>query len=148
MLLEVLGAFCGNPAQVLRYGSCGKDKRQRNDREDQPRGTSRHEHVVRVSDIQAKNVEGHVLQGLDVLENRKGEQEEENRRRGQHSKGDVQAAVKLQPGAAVTAVAEVLFVIPAHLRRNPGDVISPARQDGAYDVIIASGSSHSFFTHF
>jgi hypothetical protein len=37
----------------------------------------------------------------------------------------------------------VLFIVPAHLRRNPGDVISPARQDGAHDVIIASGSCHS-----
>jgi hypothetical protein len=53
--------------------------------------------------------------------------------------------VELQAAAAVGAIGEMLFVIPAHLRRNPGDVISPARQDGAYDVIIASGSGHQFF---
>ncbi len=88
-----------------------------------------------------------MFEGLDVLESREGEQEEQDRQRCQHSKRNVKTAVELQPRAAMAAVGEVLFVIPAHLRRNPGDVISPASQDGAYDVIITSGSSHSFVTH-
>ena len=148
MLLDVLGALRRDVAQVTGHRCRRKHESQRNDREDQPRNSGGHEHVEHVGDIQAKNVEGHVLQRLDVLKDRKGEQEEENGRRGQHRKGDIKAAMKLQPGAAVAAVGEVLFIIPAHLLRYPGDVISPARQDGAYDVIIASGSNHSFITHF
>lgn len=54
--------------------------------------------------------------------------------------------MKLQPCATMTAIGKVLFIVPAHLRRDPGDVISPASQNGAYDVIIASGSSHLFYT--
>jgi hypothetical protein len=89
-----------------------------------------------------------MFQWLDVLKHRQGEQEKQHRQRGQHSERYIQATVELQPPAAMRAIGEVLFVIPAHLRRDPGDVISPARQDGAYDVIIASGSCHCLVTHF
>ena len=142
-LFNVLSALGRDAAQVLRRWSGRKDQGQRNHRENQPGDTSRHEHVEHVGDIEAKNVKSHVLQGLDVLQHREGEQEKEHRQGGQHGKGDIEAAMKLQPRAAMTAFREMLFVIPAHLRRYPGDVISPARQDGAYDVIITSGSSHS-----
>ena len=37
-------------------------------------------HVVRVGDIQARYLEGHVLQRLDVLQNRQREEEENTAR--------------------------------------------------------------------
>jgi hypothetical protein len=147
MFFDVLGAFRRDVAQVAGRGCCRKHKSQRNDREDQPGDAGRHKHVVHVGNVEAEDVERHMFEGLDVLKDREGEQEEENRQRGQHRKRNIQAAVELQPRAAVAAVGKVLFIVPSHLGRNPGDVISPARQDGAYDVIIASGSSHSFITH-
>src|ERR1051326_7334755 len=39
------------------------------------------------------------------------------------------------PAAAVFASDEMLFVIPAHLRRQAGNIVAPPRQDFAYDGI-------------
>jgi hypothetical protein len=115
---------------------------QRNHREAKPRNAGRNQHMVGVGDVQAEDVEGHMLQRLDVLENRQREEEEEDRQRGQNGQRHIQAAVELLPGAAVGAFGKMLLVVLAHLRGDPGDVISPACQDGAYDSVCALGSCH------
>lgn len=50
--------------------------------------------------------------------------------------------MKVLTSAAMSTLGKVLFVILAHLRRDPGDVIAPAGQDGAYYSICTSGCCH------
>ena len=75
--------------------------------------------MVHVEDIQAENLEGHMLQRLDVVENRQREEEEEYRQRSENGQRRIQAAVELLPGAAVGAFGKMMFVVLAHLRVNP-----------------------------
>src|ERR1039458_1239581 len=98
--------------------------------------------MVGVGNIQAEDIEGPRRQRVDVLENRQREEEEKDRRRGENGKRYIQAAVELLPRAAMGAFGKMLLVVLAHLRRDPGDVISPTCQDGACDSVCASGSSH------
>ena len=50
-----------------------------NYREAKPCNAGRHQHVVGIKDIQAKDIEGNMFQRLDVLENCQREEEEEDR---------------------------------------------------------------------
>jgi hypothetical protein len=98
--------------------------------------------VVDVEDVQSQYFERYVFQGLDVMKNREGEEEEEHRERGQYSQRYIQAAVELLPGAAVRAFGEMMLIVFAHLRRDSRDVVSPACQDGACNSVGASGTCH------
>jgi len=60
--------------------------------------------VIHVGDVQAQDVEGYVLEGLDVLDDGEREEEEEEAREVSTGQGDVEAAVKLQTRAAMGAV--------------------------------------------
>ncbi len=99
-------------------------------------------HVVHVGDVESEDVKGNVLQRLDVVKNGQREEEEEDGQRSEHGQRYVQAAVELLPGAAVGALGEVMLIVLAHLRRDAGNVISPACQDGACDSVCASGNCH------
>lgn len=52
------------------------------------------------------------------------------------------------PRDATRTFGEVLLIVLAHLGRDPGDVVSPACQDAAYDSVSATGSCHRLKTHF
>ena len=55
----------------------------------------------------------------------------------EYNQRNVNGAMDFLPAAAVFATGEVLFVIAAHFRRQARNVISPARQNFAYDWINA-----------
>ena len=78
-LFDEPGALGGEAAQVGGRGSGREHQRERNQRETEPGDAGREQHVVRVFDIQAEGLEGYVLQGLDVLEDREREEEEKDR---------------------------------------------------------------------
>src|ERR1035437_2945657 len=98
--------------------------------------------MVGVGDIQAEGVEGHMLHRLEVIENQQREEEEEERQRGQRRQRYIQAAVKLLSRSAMGTFGKMLLIVLAHLRRDSGNIISPTRQDAAYDSICTSGCCH------
>jgi len=65
----------------------------------------------------------------EVVDDGKGEDEDNCRYRGQGDEGDVDGAMKFLPGTAMIAFGEVGLVIAAHLRREAGNVIAPSRED-------------------
>ena len=138
-----LGALGGDAAQVGRRGRGRQHQRQGNHRETKPRDARRNQHMVGVCNIQAEEIEGYMFQRLEVIEDRQRKEEKEDRQRGQYRQRYIQAAVKLLPRAAMGTFGKMLLVVLAHLRCDPGDVISPACQDGACYSVRASGSCHN-----
>jgi len=76
---------------------------------------------------------------LEVVNDRKGEQEDEGGEGGESDKSEVDGAVKAATGAAVLALGEMRFVIAAHLGEDAGDVISPTGEYVSHDLIDALG---------
>jgi hypothetical protein len=54
-----------------------------------------------------------------------------------HDEGYVDDAVQALPGAAMLTGREMLLVVAAHLRRNPGNVVAPARKNFSHQGIDA-----------
>src|SRR6202041_3338136 len=77
-------------------------------------------------------------QRLNVMNDRKGQQEDEDRQSAQADENYVYGAMHTLSCAAVTAGGQMLFVIGAHLRRDAGNVITPARKYVPDDSIGAS----------
>jgi len=139
----------GGDAAQVRWRRSGRTHQHECDhRETQTCDASRNEHVVHVEDIEAEDFEGDVVERLDVIENREGKKEKEDGQRGKDSQGHIEAAVEFLAGAAMRAFDKVLFVVFAHLRINPRDVIAPACQNGAYNSVGTIGSCHREKTHF
>ena len=147
-LFNQFGACCGDAAQIGRRRRRHRDKGERNHRETDACDCSGNQHVVHVERIEAQHIDGDMFEGLDVHENGQGEYREKDGEAGQHKQGDVEAAMKLLLGTALTALSEMALVVATHFRRNTGDVVPPACQDGAYNPIIATISCHSLLTHF
>jgi hypothetical protein len=51
--------------------------------------------------------------------------------------------MEFQAGAAAAAIGEMLFIIPAHFRGDPGNVIPPARQNRANNAVGTLNFRHS-----
>ncbi len=78
-LFDQPGPLGGN-ASKIGWRRCGCQHQGQGDhREAKPRNPGREEHVVGVGNIQAEDIEGHMFQRLDVLENRQREEEEKDR---------------------------------------------------------------------
>jgi len=140
-LFEQLGAF----PQVARRRRGGHHQRQRDHGKTQPGNASRHQHAIGIGNVQAEDVEGDMFERFYVLHDRERKQKEHRRQRGQHGQRHIERTMELLPRPAMRAFLEVLLVVLAHLRRNAGNVISPARQNVAYDSISAMGSCHKEF---
>src|SRR5208337_3859798 len=98
--------------------------------------------MVGVFNIQTEEVEGHMLQRLKVIENQQCEEEKEDCQRSQNRQSYIQAAVELLTREAVGTFGEMLLIVFAHLRINPGYVITPARQDATCDSVCTLGCCH------
>jgi hypothetical protein len=72
-----------------------------------------------------------------MADHAKGQQEYATGNRSQRNQAYVDDAVHALPAAAVLTSGEVAFVVAAHLWRQAGDIIAPARQDLAHDRIDA-----------
>ena len=79
--------------------------------------------MVGVLAVQSEDIEGHVLQRPDVLQNREREEKEESRKRGQNRKRDVNAAMEVLTSAATGAFGKMTLAVPAHLREMPETAI-------------------------
>jgi hypothetical protein len=88
-----------------------------------------------------------VLKGLDVAQHRQSEEREEDGKGRESDKRNIECAMELQAGAAAAALDEMLFVIPAHLGIDPGDVIPPACKDCAYNPVGTWSFRHNRWTH-
>src|SRR5579862_8454076 len=67
----------------------------------------------------------------------KGQQEDAPRNRGQRDQAYINEAVNALPAAASLAGGKVAFVVAAHLRRQAGNIVPPARKNFPYDGIDA-----------
>ena len=72
-----------------------------------------------------------------IVNDRERQQKHPGRHRRQRDQPNINHAMDFLVAAAVFATAEVVFVVAAHLRRQARNVISPARQNFAYDWINA-----------
>ena len=72
-----------------------------------------------------------------VPDHSKGQQKHAAGKRCQSDQAYVNDAVQALPAAAVVAPGEVVFVVAAHLWRQAGNVVSPARQNFPYNRIDA-----------
>ena len=73
--------------------------------------------------------------GIVVANGSEGDEEECGGNCGNSDEPYVNRAMETLARAAVNAFGEVLLVVAAHLRRDAGDVVSPACQDIAYYLI-------------
>jgi len=136
-------AFRGHVADIGGGGGGDQDQDEGDQREAEAGKGSRDQHLIHRNRVQAEDVEGYVLQDFDALQDGQGEEKGDHGERGEDGQGGVQSAMKFLPCPAVGAFVEVLFVIPAHLRRNCGDVVAPATQNGSNYPVCALGSCHS-----
>ena len=67
----------------------------------------------------------------------KSHQEDGARKRSQSDQREIDIAVQMLPGTAVSAAVEVVFVVFAHLGRKAGDVVTPASQNFSNNGINA-----------
>jgi hypothetical protein len=72
-----------------------------------------------------------------VPDHAKRQQKNPARNRGQRDQPYIDYAVNFLAGEAVWALREMAFVVFAHLRRQSGNIVSPARQNLADDGINA-----------
>src|SRR5579871_3182019 len=84
-----------------------------------------------------------MLERLDVLQNRECEQEEYGGKRKQDGECCIETAVKLQPRTAARTLRKMLLVVFPHLRRDAGDIVAPASQNGAYHAVSALSFRHN-----
>ena len=75
--------------------------------------------------------------GIEMADHAKSQQKDRSRNRCQGNQGKIDSAVKALPVTAMVAAVKVVFVVFAHLRREAGDVVTPARQNFANDGINA-----------
>ena len=146
-LFNEFGALRRNAAEVRWGRRCRKHQRQRDHREADSGDTRRKQHVVHVRDIQAEEIEGYMLQRLDVLQDCQCKQQEEGRKRSEDDQSPIEATMEFLAGAASAAFRQMVLVILAHFWRDSGYVIPPACQDGANNSIGTLGSCHSVMTH-
>src|ERR1700719_4556562 len=73
----------------------------------------------------------------EVPDHAKSQQENPRRNRGQRDQSHIDNAMNLLAPAAMFTSRKMVFVVAAHLRRQAGNVIPPARQNLAYDWINA-----------
>src|SRR5712691_2406055 len=90
---------------------------------------------------QRRDLEPEGVPRTEVADHSKGEKKDKARNRSQSDQAYVDDAVNALPPAAVFALHEVAFVVTTHLHRQPGNVVSPARQNLAYNRI------HALLTH-
>src|ERR1051325_9400541 len=95
-------------------GSGGGDG---NDQPEQRRGTE---------SAQRDQFQDQRMTGFKVNDRAKSQQKNESGNRGQNDKSDIDRTVQALLGAAVLAFREVLFIVAAHLRRDAGNIVSPA----------------------
>jgi hypothetical protein len=67
--------------------------------------------------------------GFDAVKDRSGEQERQDRERGDGDQQDVDGACEVLTTAAVGAVGEVLIIICPHGGREARDIVSPPGKD-------------------
>ena len=70
-----------------------------------------------------------------MVDDRQCEEEKENGKRGKHGQRNIQAAMELLPCTAAGALHKMLLVVLPHLRRDPGNVVTPASQNLANEGI-------------
>src|ERR1700752_3147809 len=71
--------------------------------------------------------------GLEIPDCGKSDQEGRSRCGRQRDQRDIDDAMQLLAAVAALTLGEMLFIVPAHLGRNSGDIVSPARKDLPYD---------------
>src|SRR4029077_436773 len=86
---------------------------------------------------QGRNLQPERVPRTKVTDYSKGQQKHTARNRSQRNQAYVNDAVYALAAATVLTLREVAFVVSAHLRRQTGNVVSPARQDLAHNRINA-----------
>jgi hypothetical protein len=81
-----------------------------------------------------------------VLQNREREEEEKRRSRCENRQRDVEAAMEFLAGAATGALRKMTFVITAHLRGDPRNIVAPTCQNCAYNPVGAFVSNRRHIT--
>src|SRR5690242_11663996 len=93
------------------------------------------------ADVQGENVGDE----LDAVDDDRCQQEGDDGERADQDEQDVDSAGDGLAAAAVGALDEVLLVVGAHGRGEAGDVVAPAGEDVAYDLIRAGGRMQAAF---
>jgi 5-enolpyruvylshikimate-3-phosphate synthase len=86
---------------------------------------------------QRGNLQPEGVPRTEVADHAKGQQKDSAGNRSQRDQAYVNDAIHALAAAAAFAGGEVAFVVAAHLRRQAGNVVAPARQNLAHDWIDA-----------
>jgi hypothetical protein len=73
-----------------------------------------------------------------MLQNRQCKKEEQRSERRKQCERSVETAMKFLARTAARAFSQMLLVILAHFRRNSGNIVPPACQDGSYHSVSAT----------
>ena len=74
----------------------------------------------------------------------KRQQKDGGRKRGQRNQREIDVAVQTLPRPATLAAVKVFFVVCAHLWREAGDIVPPARKNFSYNGINAFAHTEDY----
>src|SRR5579864_9568606 len=84
---------------------------------------------------QRGNLEPKGMPRSKMPDHAKSQQKDARRDRGQNDQSHIDNAVDLLAAAATFTAGKMILVVATHLRRQAGNVVTPARQNLAYDGI-------------
>src|SRR5260370_378849 len=135
-LADLLGQALMHAPRALFGGTQQHDRHRSGDGHDDPHQAGEQKAA------QGDHFENHHMAGRVMAHQAEGNQKKPGGNGGDGNQSEVNHAMQHALGAAVRALGQVLFVVAAHFRHNPANVIAPSRQDAPHYAVNAFVLSH------